>query len=181
MLRAQFAAPTLIATILIVSACGSSSKSVTTTSSTPGSIQTGSTTTTASQPIAVATGRPLTRVQWISKGDAICALLNDQLAANTVNKNKSFASVLPQAAAEEQAEAAQLARLVPPAAEATNWRRFLTETREWAANTERLGEKAAVTQFTVTDPLVTQTTKIHASLMSIARREGFKHCSVLAS
>jgi hypothetical protein len=172
--------------VLATTGCGNSSKtstataaSATTTATTTSSTPTASTpTTTTISPVVIATGKPLTHAQWLAKGDAICARLNTQLAANGVKSLNEFARVLPEVAAYEHTELTQLVKLVPPPSQREDWQKFLNETREWAENSAKLGQSAQTTQFTLTEPLVVTTRKLHERLARVAKREGFKECSL---
>jgi hypothetical protein len=169
--------------MLAVSGCGSSSKTGSTSTSaqvtptTTAATTTTPTSTTSPTQVKEVSGAPLTRAEWIAKGDAICAQLNTQLAANVVDKSNGFATVLPQAAAYEHAEVVQLTKLVPPSSQAKDWHMFLAETQRWSENTAKLGASAKSGHFTLSTPLVALTTKIRANVVSIAKREGFKYCS----
>lgn len=179
LLAALFAIGTIV---LIASGCGSSSPKTISASSTPARTSTApSRTTPAAQPVIVATGRPLTRSQWLRKGDAICARLNSWLATNSVKSTADFAVVLPQAAIHERAELESLVKLVPPAAHRRDWREFLRATQQWAANSETLGRVAQAegAAFNVNLPLARATKDLHERLAHVAKREGFKECSLV--
>jgi hypothetical protein len=186
-LHIHLAALALAAFALVVSGCGSSSKSSATTSAantttaTTTSSTSAPTTTTTTPVVAVklATGKPLTHTQWLAKGDAICARLNNQLAASGVKSIRELGQVLPQAAAYEHAELAQLVKLVPPAADAKSWQEFLAETQRWAENSTKLGQSAQTAQFSLNEPLVGITRKLHEHLAHRAKHQGFKECSLV--
>jgi hypothetical protein len=170
----------LAATTFAASGCGSSSKE----SSKPTSNEAAQSTTAAapaSPSIKLASGKPLTEAQWIVKGDAICARLNAQLAANPVQKTKTFAIVLPQAAAEERAAALAMAKLVPPSSKTADWQAIVAKTQQWAENSATLGRAAQTGTLNLQNPLVQQTTKVRSEAMRIAKRNGFKRCSGYSS
>jgi hypothetical protein len=87
--------------------------------------------------------------------------------------------VLPLAAAYERAELVQLAKLVPPRAEAKDWQAFLTDTRQWAEYSVKMGESAQAGQFNAEMPLFKLTQHTHERLAAIARHAGFKECALL--
>jgi hypothetical protein len=185
-LHVSLAALALATTVLAASGCGRSSKPATTTAATSAPQTTSSTTVDAeSTPtptvaaVKPAVGKPLSRARWIAKGEAICTRLNAQLAARTVKSPTEFAVVLPQAAAYERAELAQLIKLVPPASEAGDWQKFLTETQQWAENSTKLGQIAQAGKFTLALPLVTTTRKLHEHLAHLASHKGFKECALV--
>jgi hypothetical protein len=190
-LQAHLAALALAAITLAASGCGGSKTAATTAaaSSTAPSIPTTnsapttatSTTTTPTPVVGVklASGKPLTRAQWLAKGDAICGRLNAQLAATPVKSIQEFTRVLPQAAAYERAELAQLVKLVPPTSKASEWQTFLVNTQQWAENSTRLGQLAQTSPIKLTNPLVTTTRKLHERLAHLAGHDGFKECSLV--
>jgi hypothetical protein len=176
----------LATTMLVTAGCGNSSKSepTTTVASTTPSTTATTTTTTSTAPakvvaVKVAKGRPLTRGEWIAKGDAICARLNAQLAATKVKTPADFARALPQAASYEHAELIQLATLVPPVSKAKDWQEFLLGTQQWSENSAELGQVAQSPKFTLTGQLVITTKKIHEVLANLAKHDGFKECSLV--
>ena len=179
-LHIHLAALALVAVTFAAAGCGGSSKTTTATATTASSTTTPDTTTSTSVAVVkLASGRPLTRAQWLARGDAICARLNSQLGANTVKSTKEFARALPVAAAYERAELARLVKLVPPPSMATDWQQFLTSTQQWAENSTKLGESAQGGHFTLTAPLVITTRNLHEHLAGIAKRDGFKECSLV--
>jgi hypothetical protein len=121
----------------------------------------------------------LTHAEWISKGEAICSRLNAELAADSVKSQREFGRALPQAAADERAEAIELAALVPPKIEAAGWQQFLTSTQQWSENSAKLGEAARAGIFNTSLPLFRETEKLHAYLTAIVRHDGFKECALL--
>lgn len=188
MLHVHLAALALAAVAMAVSGCGSSSKSATATPSsaeaatTPTSSTTSTATptpTTTLTAVKLATGRPLTRAKWLARGDSICTRLNAQLAASSVTSVRQLGQVLPQAAAYERAELAKLVKLVPPSADATGWQKFLTETQQWAEDSTLLGQSARTAEFTLNEPLVAVTRRLHEHLAHRAKQEGFKECSLV--
>lgn len=165
------------ATALIASGCGSSKTNTVASTAT-----TTSTNTEPTPPsVVVAAGRPLTRGQWLKRGDAICARLNSWLATNPVKSAADFAVVLPQAAAYERAEFESLVKLVPPTNHRRDWQEFLRDTQQWAANSEALGRTAQAegAQFDINVPIARTTKDLHEQLAHIAKREGFKECSLV--
>jgi hypothetical protein len=182
----QLATLALAVTTLAISGCGSSSDSEsksnptnTAATTAPVSNTTVDTSTPVARvpPVKVASGKPLTRAQWISAGDKICARLNAQLEATPVKGAKTFAVVIPQVAAYERTEVAELAKLVPPPTARDQWEEILTETLQLAENTAALGKTAQTSQFTFKTALVASTAKIRAELLADTKRIGFKECS----
>lgn len=173
---------TLLATMLAAAGCGGSSKTTETTAST--TTTTGASTpavpTTASVPavtVTVASGKPLSRAQWIAKGDAICVRLSNELEGLSVKKAAELPRVLPLEAAYVRNEVAQLAKLVPPASKASDWQQFLTAGLQWAEGSAKLAEDGKLGDAITKAPLATAVVAIHEHLKQIAKIDGFQHCS----
>lgn len=171
---------------LVASGCGGSSKAeVTTSASSTTTTTTASTSAVTPTPtpkvavVRLASGTPLTRAEWIKKGEAVCAKLNAQLAANTIRTPSDFARVLPQAAAYERAEFNSLVKLAPPASMSKDWQHFLTATEEWAENSLKVANLATPGNFNINTPLAVATKNIHEHLAAIAKRDGFKECALV--
>jgi hypothetical protein len=182
-LHAHLAAFALVVSALVMSSCGGSSKSGSQTAgaivAAPGSITSSATLSLATVVVKPVAGKPLTHAEWITKGEAICARLNAQLAATPAKSVTEFARALPQAAAYEQSELAQLVKLTPPPSRASDWQQFLTGTREWADDSAKMGASARAGQFNANMPLFQATQKAHEKLAAIAKRDGFKECALL--
>jgi hypothetical protein len=189
MRHTRLVALALAATTLLVAGCGGSSKTDATTTAavTPPTNTTETTSTAASTTtspattatVKVASGTPLTRARWISTGDAICAHLFAQIDANPVKSASDFGHVLPQVAIYERTEAAELAKLVPPASKVHDWQQILSNTEREATNTAKLGESAQAGQFNATSPLSKATEKLEIQVSTIAKHNGFTQCSRL--
>lgn len=187
MLHTRLAALALTAAILGAIGCGGSSKTVSTTTSvatTPTATAANGTTAagtvpTAAATVKVASGKPLTHGQWVARGDVICAHTFTQIDANPVTSASDYARVLPQIALYEQAELAELAKLVPPTSKTNDWQEVLTATRQEAQNTAKLGQSAQSGSFSASSPLAKATEKLEIQVAAISKRNGFKHCSRL--
>ncbi len=170
----------LAAIVLAAEGCGSSSKTPSTDASTAATSQAAS---TASAPkvamVTLPTGKPLTHARWIAKGEAICAHLNAQLAANSVKSTSEFARALPIAAADERAEFRALVKLVPPPSYSKAWQQFLTDTKQWSENSAKLAQSTTPAQFTMSGALLTATKDLHERLAAIAKHAGFKECALV--
>ncbi len=186
MLSVHIATLVTATAVFIASGCGGSSTTGTTSNTSTFSKHAAAQTTrstAATQPkaalIAIPLGTPLTRSEWIKKGEAVCSKLNAQLAANTAKSTSEFARILPQAAAYEHTELVTLAKLIPPASMALDWRQFLTETKEWSENSLKIAQATPPGQFKIDTPLAVATKNIHEHLAAIARRDGFKECALV--
>jgi hypothetical protein len=179
MLRTSFAALAL-ATTLAAAGCGGSSKTTSTTASTAASpTATQSTATTAStQTTSPTPGPALTRAALIARADAICAHLHAQLATLSTNSRNGFAVVLPRAAAYERAEVAQLSTLTPPASMAEEWQRVLSGAKKFAEGSAKAGEYAQAKNTAAMNKAIGATSKTQQQSLTIAKRAGFKQCSL---
>jgi hypothetical protein len=181
--RIVVAAPMLILTIMAGAGCGSGSSSG---GKTVPSAQARSTTATAptiaspGRPARAASGSPLDRTTWLARGDAICGRLNTQLEATKVidGTTREFARALPQAAAYEHVALNELEHLVPPRSKAHDWQQFLTYTQYWANGSSSLATAAQSGHFALKSPLAVATEKAFEARARIAKRDGFKQCSV---
>jgi hypothetical protein len=174
----------LATTMLVGVGCGGSSKTSSSVSSTATTASqtatTGQATNAAlnSKEITIASGKPLSHAAWIAKGDAICAATNVKLSSTTAKNTHDFARLLPQTAAYERIEAAELSKLVPPTSKADDWKRILAELQKFAEFSEKAGEYARVNNFKAATPVAQAGNNAQRELVAIAKRDGFKICSV---
>jgi hypothetical protein len=184
----QLAALALAAIALTAAGCGGSSKSqtTTTTASTPSTTSTTASTTTAatSTPtttthVTIATGKPLATATWITKGDAICARASARLATLHINTLADYARVLPQGAAYDRAEAEELGKLVPPAAKAHDWQLMIVAVENFAEDTSKAIPFLVAKESAAAQPLIVAGGNDRRQMAAIAKRNGFKVCSVL--
>ncbi len=181
----RLAALALTATTLAVSGCGESSKTASTgtsaaaTIATTTAVTTPATTTTPvpAVTVKVASGKPLTRAQWIAKGDAICAHFNAEAETIGVTGVAELPRVLPEEAAFERNTVAQLAKLTPPGPMANDWQRFLNDTLQLAEDADKLAQSGVPDEDLLKSPLARtiQETRRHAT--RIAKHDGFKACA----
>ncbi len=183
MFRTTMVAFALVSSVLMVAGCGESSKKGETKTSTVTTSTTSNTSTDANAsvpPVTVkpASGKPLVRARWIVKGDAICARTNIQVEALHVKVAAELPRILPQSAAYERAEVVALSKLVPPAAYAGDWQKFLTTTLQMAEGSDKLATLGRYGDSIMNTPLASTVTRIHERAMSIAKHSGFKACSM---
>jgi hypothetical protein len=183
-LLAQIAALVLAAGAFAVSGCGGSSTTntaQTVATATQATATTSSHTVTAPPPptVKLATGTPLTRAQLRAKAEVVCKRLNAQLAVTSVKTLKELGRALPQAAADEHAEFAQLIKLVPPSSMTNEWQQFLGGTKEWAENSAKLAVSARTRQLSLSAPLLLETRAIHEHVAHLAKQAGFKECALV--
>jgi hypothetical protein len=182
MLHTQIAALALAATALAVSGCGGSSKTVSTT--TAAAVSTTATTSTAttgtattSTPATTAAGKPLTRTELIAKTDAICARITAKRSSTKFTEAKDYAHLVPPLAAYEQAEAAELIKLTPPASMAGEWKQIASRVQTVANDTATIGHDILTNQDSAGGALLTKTTAILVQMNAIAKRDGFTSCA----
>ena len=182
MSRTRIIALALAATAFTAGGCGGSSKATSTASGGTTATATQTTTAAASQTtttaVKLASGKPLTRAQWIAKGDAICARLNTQLSATVVKSPSDLERVLPQATLYERSALAQLSSLVPPSRYRSPWLHLLSNVEHWAANSAAMAAETHSGHFKINTRLFETTDAYHENFASIARHSGFKVCSV---
>jgi hypothetical protein len=179
----QLAAMAFAAAALTVAGCGGSSKTgSTTTSAAVKPAQ--STTATQTSPVGsgeeikVSSGKPLRRAVWIAKGDAICQRTQTMLSTTTAKTTQDFARLLPQAAGYERTEATELAKLVPPTAMIADWRQIIGDLQKVSEFSLKAAQYAQVNNWSAAVPVATAGNKIATELVVIAKRDGFKVCSV---
>lgn len=177
--------------VLAICGCGGASKAGTNntpTNAVPTTTALASTVQANAKPVTTATvkvasGRPLPRVQWIARGDSICTHLRAQLALLVVRSRQDYARVLPQIAAYGRVALVQLAKLVPPTSKTSDWEQILSATRQWTEDSAKLGESAREYAQSEKPILTTQLGKTIRNsvehLTGIAKRDGFKECSLL--
>lgn len=180
------------ASVLVAAGCGGSSKTTTTSTSTT-SASTADTTTTTGTTVAgttitsippapivsvkVASGKPLTRSQWIAKGNEVCGRLKAELEAIKVKATGELPRVLPQVAATERAEIAQLATLVPPSSKRSDWQQFLNISLQRAEDTARTVALARLGDAISQAPIFATVRGLQRELAAIAKRDGLRECA----
>jgi hypothetical protein len=167
MSRTRLAALALAATTLAASGCGGTTKS---SSQAAPPAQAESHTQTG----------PLTRTELIAKADAICSRVNAQLASTAIRSTHDYARLLPQVAAYEQTELAELGKLTPPASMASDWQQILASTRTLAGDTAKIAEYAKSNNLKAARALLTTATTAQQQMLATAKRNGFKDCSRLS-
>jgi hypothetical protein len=185
-LHLQLIALGLTAVALVVSGCGSSSKTDSTASVAAATTTTTATTaaTTATTPptitattVAIAKGTPLTRTTLIAKGDAICAHSNKELSAISVTGEASFKRVLPQVAIYSNDESNELAKLVPPASLTSDWSTIINSIHLYSQYVDQIASYAQSNNYGSAGPLLGTAEAIRRKMIATAGHAGFKRCS----
>ncbi len=180
MLHAQIVALALVATTFVASGCGGSSKAASTAVSTTVAQTSVSTTTTApATTIKISSGRPLSRSTWIAKAETICGRTNTELDTIRIKTEQQFASLLPQAAAYDHAEATELSKLVPPTTMADDWRQIVTDFQKFGEYTQVVANYALADNLTGARSIYVKGKRTHEQATRIAKHDGFKECSLI--
>jgi len=169
MLRTQFVALALTATVLVTSGCGSS-KTDSKTAAT-------ATSSTAITPVRLAAGKPLTRAQLIAQADAICATTIAKLAAISPRTTPEVVRSLPQAAIYLGSEAEGLSRLVPPASMVHDWTRIVNDIHFAGEYVTVVSQYFKENRKKAAGPLYAKANHLNTQSKEIAKRDGFKRCS----
>jgi hypothetical protein len=175
MLHTQLAALALAAITLVASGCGGSSKTESTT--TAAAVSTAATSTATTSTPATAEPGKLTRAELIAKTDAICARINAKRSSTKFTKEQDYARLVPPLAAYEQAAAAELSKLTPPASMANEWQQIASRVQTVANDTATVGHDIVTKQDNAGGALLTKLTNILLQMNAIAKREGFTSCA----
>lgn len=119
----------------------------------------------------------LTQRQLIARADPICARMNAKLKSTVVSTLQDYATKLPPLAAAQQAEAAQLAKLTPPASMTRDWSRIVHSLSAVASNMVKVARYADARNTRRFRTTVEQSTETRQRLIKTAARYGFKDCS----
>jgi hypothetical protein len=185
-LQTYLAAAVLAASALVAAGCGGSSKgngsaatstaASTTTSPTTG--QTAIPVIATGEPIKLRSGKPLSRKEWVARGDAVCTIANKKLDSSIVRTLQDWQRVLPQAAGWERVEAMELSKIVPPAAFAGDWQQIVTGVQRFSEYTAKAGEYALVNNMSAAQPVTAKGEAVREHTANLAKRYGFKECSI---
>jgi predicted lipid-binding transport protein (Tim44 family) len=181
MLHIRLAALGLVTTALVAAGCGSSSKTSSTQKSAANSaVSTPAVSTPASPPTTkakLATGKALTKAQLIAKADAICARSNAKTSAIPARSVQDLPRVLPQVAIYNRAEAAELAKLVPPSSLTHDWSQMINDLELHSHYSEEVVQLMKSSKPEAAGQPFHQSTVVLEDLLTRARHDGFKRCS----
>jgi hypothetical protein len=125
--------------------------------------------------------KPLTRAQLRTKTDAICRRVTTRLATNGSPRTPAqIERLIKNLSAFEQGALTELSALVPPAALADDWKRFVAGAQTLAERTAKLGEYAEAKNAKAIAPLLAAAEATRRQMAAIARRDGFTACERLA-
>jgi len=127
--------------------------------------------------VPLAKGKPLDTARWIAKGDAICARANAKVVANPARSVRDFPRVLPQLALYIRAEAAELAKLVPPAGRTHDWVRIVNDVQMRSRYASELAQLVQANKATAISRQFHLLNLVTEDLLTTAQRGGFKRCS----
>jgi hypothetical protein len=167
---------TLMASALIASGCGGSSKSSSQTASATQAASSTQATATTTQTQPVSAGPPLTRAELIAKADLVCARLNAIRASNVVKSKQEFIQSISRLSGDEQRTLEEMAKLTPPATLANTWSSILTGYRMISENVNKLKQDLARNKTGEVDSLLASSNQIQHNTAAIAKSAGFKDC-----
>lgn len=126
--------------------------------------------------------KPLTRVQLLAKADTTCRRINHKLSSSGTTKSpQEFADRASELVAYEQKGLAELSKLIPPASMANDWKAIIAGAQTLADDTMKIVERVKVEKnLKGAHSLLLETTKVQERTVAIAKRDGFKDCSLLA-
>jgi hypothetical protein len=156
---------------LAASGCGSSKTESTTTAAAQATAS-----TTAAAP-TITTGAPLSHAQWIAAGDAICEGVQNKLNALKSRTTAQLERVLPQAAVYYAAEAESMVKIVPPKAMAHDWQQIIDDVHLYGEYTSVAVQNIKEHHETLTPSFRAKVASIQTSMITTAKRDGFKWCS----
>jgi hypothetical protein len=123
------------------------------------------------------TTKSLTRADLIGRADAICGRINAQISAHPYRTRQAIARLASQQAAYEHAAIAELSALVPPVSVAADWKQIIADARTLADDTAKLAVYAKANNLKSGFALVSSDAPVHARMLALAKRNGFKECS----
>jgi hypothetical protein len=121
--------------------------------------------------------KTLTRAELITKANAICARVNTKRASTHYRTLPEVARSAPRLASYEQAAAAELGKLVPPAEMSNDWQQIVANARALAGYTLQIGEYAKAKNVAAAQPLLTSIRASNHQLVATARAVGLTECS----
>jgi hypothetical protein len=166
----------LLTALLAIAGCGASSG---TGSTKAGTTQLASTATTAAS--TQKTAKPAPHNAFISRAEAICQRTNKQiLALKSKNSGREeILRVVPVHAQSERVALRALRRLKSPAAIAPEWQQILAYRSALAEDLTKLVSAARANDLATLTKLVSSKAALHKKLLTVARKAGFKSCSLV--
>lgn len=168
----------LIAAVLAVGGCGSSSSKGSTSakeSSVAG--QTAASSGEASKQGSA--GAALSAAQLVGRADAICKRYNARIARlpNTVHNAADYAHIAPPRVALYKAALAELNKLTPPASLASDWQRMIAARAALAKALSRLAEDGATNNLEDIRPVLVSTAHVGEQIATSATQAGLIECA----
>jgi len=160
----------LVAAVALAAGCGGQGKTQQTKSA---SVPRSSEPRTAHESAAAA--------RLIAKADAICKRLNNKLAAtaSTGSEARQLARSAPRHAAQERRAVAELRTLTPPASLAADWTQMIAYRQTLLEELVELARYAKANNARAIQSLGASKKRVHQKLKELARRDGFKDCSII--
>jgi hypothetical protein len=107
----------------------------------------------------------------------ICRNTNLKRSPIHIRTHQDFLRYLPQAAAYDQAEIAELSKLEAPASMASDWQEILAANQIIAENTIKVAQFVKVNNTYAAHAMVVAATQAQDQMISTAQRDGFKDCA----
>lgn len=161
----------LAATAAAISGCGGGSKATSASTSASRS------TAPASSHTTVASNKPLSRAEFIERGDAICYRLNARRKSTSFSNPAGYKRVMPPLAAYEMEGVNEMDQLVPPSSLASTWRQIVIDSRTVAEVTRLVPTFKKGTSDALGKKYDIILGKAIYRMVHAAQRVGFKECS----
>jgi hypothetical protein len=120
---------------------------------------------------------PLTQAQLVRKADAVCASVEEYVAAHRAKSLSEVSRLAPEVAARKRAAAAELERLIPPPALASEWKLITSDVRTSAGYTQMFAGYAASHNLQAIQTLQATANALHQQIATVVTREGIARCS----
>ncbi|MFZ1155227.1 MAG: hypothetical protein WAN93_10015 [Solirubrobacteraceae bacterium] len=160
-----------MATALVVTGCGKSSKSEATTTS-------AGTTSSATQTTTAPTTSNVT-TDLVSEANEICKRLAARRASTRAQTQLQAVKVATELAAFEQGIVVEMRKFVPPAAMASDWKQLLAHAQTLATDTAKISELAQSTglETPAFAALVAKRRVVESEAAAIAKHAGLQECT----
>jgi len=179
MSRTSIAALALAVVGFAASGCGSSSKQASSSTADASSAQPAS--SIQGESSHSQTGSSKTPESFVAQANAICRSANAKRAAYHVTQYSDYARYLPQVAAIENAETAELAKLDPPSSLAGGWRKMLAYNKLISANTLKFAKASGSSDKKEARAVLAVAQQAEQKAQAIARRGGLTGCTSTSS
>jgi hypothetical protein len=90
---------------------------------------------------------------------------------------QDYVRLLPQAAAYDRAEVAELRKLVPPTSDRADWLQIVNGLQKFSEYSSKVGEELGLNDVAVAQTYLLAGSTTRADVAAIATRDGFKECA----